>query len=215
MPEITEWFCNTFQPSIINFENLKSNRKSEGAGIFEPDPILFARQYYRSLSIAEDYGVELVNSAIISDHPQYSSCPVGKDTLIINPDGMISSCYLFPWRWQEKSLDLSVGIIKGREMKVSHSEIIRLREMVKDKPRCSSCFCRWTCAGGCHVDITYPGSDKVYDNFCKQTRILGIIKILRRLNQNDLLDLFLQNDQQIEYISMRRSDKLQDWKLNE
>ncbi len=130
MPEITEWFCNTFQPSMINFESLKSNKKSEEAGIFEPDPVLFARHFNKSLSIAEKYGVGLVNSSIISDNPQYSSCPVGKDTLIIAPDGMISSCYLFPWRWKEKGLDLSVGKIKGREMKVSHSAIRRLREMV-------------------------------------------------------------------------------------
>ena len=64
------------------------------------------------------------------------------------------------------------------------------------------------------MDITYPGSDTVYGNFCKQTRILGIIKILKRLNQNDLLNLFLQNDKQIEYISTRRNDKLKYWKVN-
>jgi uncharacterized protein len=214
MSEITEWFCNTFNPSIIDFENLKSNKKSNLTGVHEPDPVLFAIQYNKSLSIAEKYGVELVNSSIISDQPQYSSCPVGKDTLIVTPEGKICSCYLFPWRWEKKGLDLFVGEIKAGEMQVLPDRILHLRETIKEKPRCSSCFCRWTCAGGCHVDVTYPGAGLEYNNFCRQTRILTIIKILRSLNQREILDTFLQDQQQLINFSMRKSDKLKDWSGN-
>jgi radical SAM protein with 4Fe4S-binding SPASM domain len=211
MPETTEWFCKTLHPSIIDFENLKSNKKSDGMRLIEPDPILFARQFNKSLSIAEKYGVELVNGSIISDQPQFSSCPVGKDPIIVTPDGSINSCYLFPWRWEEKGLDLTVGKITDGEVRLSHEKIMRIREIVRDKPRCSSCYCRWSCAGGCHVDITWPGSDTNYDNFCKQTRIMGVIKILRSLNQQVLLDLFIQDDEQLISVSKRKSDKLKDW----
>ncbi len=211
MPEITQWFCETFNPSTIDFENLKSNPASAEMGVFEPDPFLFARQFNKSLSVADKYGIELVNSAVVSDQPQYSSCPVGKDTMIVSPDGMISSCYLFPRRWEEKRMDLIVGELKDGKMQINNQRITDLREIVKKKPRCSSCFCRWTCAGGCHVDVTYPGSSLKYDDYCNQTRVIGIIKILRNLNQQKILDDFLGDDQKLKSISMLKSDKLKDW----
>ena len=215
MPDIAEWFCNTIKPSMINFERLKSSKKSEDAGLFEPDPYLFAKQFYRSLQVGDRYGVDIVNSSSVSEIPQFSSCPVGKDTLIVTPEGKINSCYLFPWRWEERGLDLSVGEIKKGIMKISPERMIKLRATVKEKPRCTSCFCKWICAGGCHVDVTYPGSIAFYDNYCKQTRILGVIKLLRKINQHQLLEAFLGDDQQLENFSMQRSDRLVDWTENE
>lgn len=213
MPEITEWFCNTFNPSTINFENLKSNKRSDRMNVFEPDPCRFAVQFDKSLSVAEKYGVELVNSAIVSDQPQYSSCPVGKDTVIVSPEGTICSCYLFPQRWKSRGMNLSVGELKDGKIQISQERIMYLREMVKEKPRCTSCFCRWICAGGCHVDVTYPGSSLKYDNYCIQTRILGIIKILRSLNQKEILGKFLVDDRKLINFAKLKSDKLQDWKM--
>lgn len=212
MPEITEWFCDNFNPSTIDFENLKSNQLSERMGIYEPDPCRFAIQFNKSLSLAEKYGVELVNSAIVSDQPQYSSCPVGKDTIIVSPDGVLYSCYLIPERWKEKNMDLSVGELKDGKIRISRERIMYLRKIVKEKPRCTSCFCRWTCAGGCHVDVTFPGSELKYDNYCIQTRILGIIKLLRSLNQQEMLENILIDDQKLKRIYMLTSDKLQDWR---
>jgi uncharacterized protein len=211
MPEITEWFCQTFQPSLINFERLKSTPGSISKGIREPDPYHFARQFSHSVDIAEKYGIELINSSLSTDIPQYSSCPVGKDTVIVSPDGGVHSCYLLPARWEEKGLDLSVGMIDSGKMNIDMEKMMQLREMVKDKPRCVTCFCRWTCAGGCHVDVTYPGSDRAFDDYCKQTRILGAMRLLRNLDQRDVLQKFLEDDEQIMSFSMRDSDKLRDW----
>jgi uncharacterized protein len=215
LPEITKWFCQTFKPSVINFENLKPNKKSYQEGLFEPDPYLFARNFNESLQIAEKFGVNLVNSSFVSEQLQFSSCPVGKDTLIVTPEGQINSCYLFPERWEERGLDFSVGEIKDGKMQISSDKIKLLRKVVKEKPRCSSCFCKWICAGGCHVDVTFPGSDNAYDNYCKQTRIIAITKIMRKLNQLVLLESFLGDDQQITKLSMQKSDQLIDWTDNE
>jgi uncharacterized protein len=211
MPEITEWFCRSFQPSLINFENLKNTPVSDQAGLRVPDPYHFARQFSMALDIAERYGIEIINSSLSTDIPQHSSCPVGKDTLIVSPDGVINSCYLLPSRWEERGLDLSVGRIESGKMLVDLEKIKQLRDMVKNKPRCSACFCRWTCAGGCHVDVTYPDSDDAYDDYCKQTRILGVIKLLRELNQHDLLESFLQENQPLMDFAMQESDQLIDW----
>lgn len=211
MPEITEWFCRRFKPNIINFENMKTNPKAEKAGLHEPDPFVFARFFNIALDIAADHGVKVINSSIASEMPQYSSCPVGKDTLIVSPDNTIHSCYLFPSRWKEKGMDLSVGSIEDNRFEVSDKKLLKLRQMVKDKPRCSSCFCQWTCAGGCHVDVSFPGSDETYDNYCRQTRMLGVINILRNLGQFDVLGEFLADNSILSEFVNRKSDKLEDW----
>jgi|WetSurSiteA1Bulk_404760.scaffolds.fasta_scaffold00443_6 uncharacterized protein len=215
MPEITDWFCRTFRPSIINFENLKSNKGSRDAGLLEPDPYMFAEQFLRSLQIADKYNVTVLNSSFASEKPQFSSCPVGKDTLIVTPEGEINSCYLLPNRWEERGLDLSVGKMKAGGMHISQEKIAGLRDLVKKKPRCTSCFCKWICAGGCHVDVTYPGSPVVYDNYCRQTRILGIIDMMRKIDQPGILEVFLGDEQQLRKFSMQRSDKLTDWSNHE
>jgi uncharacterized protein len=211
MPEITEWFCQEFIPSSINFEILKPNKKTLESNITVPDPFDFVRQYNSSYEIAEKYGVNLSNSAIGYDSPQFSSCPVGKDTLIVSSDGKISSCYLQQERWEEKGLDLSVGDISLSEMNISERKILDLRKLVEDKPRCASCYMQWTCAGGCHVDTTYPGSDMEYDNYCLQTRILGLVKILRNLNQQSILSNLLADREQLRKIATMKSDKLGDF----
>lgn len=211
LPEITQWFCETFLPSVINFENLKPGKDSIASGLKEPDPFKFVRFFNRSLNIAERYGIALINSSTSAEKSQYTSCPVGKDTVIVGPDANIHSCYLLPDRWREKGLDLSIGKISNNRLDINFEQIIKLRGLVKDKPRCTHCFCQWTCAGGCHVDVTYPGSDAAYDTYCWQTRMLGLTKILRTLGQEHLLEELLKDDESLFLFATRKSDRFQDW----
>jgi len=211
LPEITQWFCESFQPSVINFENLKPGKDSIAAGLEESNPLKFVRSFNRSLNIAERYGIALINSSTSAEKSQYTSCPVGRDTVIVGPDGSIHSCYLLPDRWREKGLDLSIGKISNNRVDINYEQIIKLRRLVKDKLRCTNCFCQWTCAGGCHVDVTYPGSDAAYDKYCWQNRMLGLTKILRTLGQEPMLEELLKDDESLLMFAKRKSDRFKDW----
>jgi hypothetical protein len=57
---------------------------------------------------------------------------------------------------------------------------------VWNKPFCARCFCKWHCAGGCHVNHVLPDSAGSYDRLCIQTRIITLRNILKAMGRDDL-----------------------------
>jgi uncharacterized protein len=211
MEEYTGWLCRNFRLSAINFETLSASGKSASARLYPPDPVEFAINFYKSRQIASRYGVDVVFSSDITSNPTISSCPVGTDTAIISPDGRISSCYLMPGRWQEAGLDLDFGFLgKDGKARLDKVKIDSIRGIVEDKPRCVSCFCRWNCAGGCHVGNTYPGSGLQVSSYCIQTRIISALGLLSRLEANDRIGKLLRSREALERIGNTMSFLIQD-----
>jgi radical SAM protein with 4Fe4S-binding SPASM domain len=177
---------------------------------FLPNPFDFAIHFQKSREIGAGYGIEVVYASDTSDQPVVSSCPVGKDTAIVSPDGRISCCYLLPERWNNAGLDLDFGLFaKKGDLTIEEDKIDAIRSMVENKPRCSNCFCQWSCAGGCHVGITYPGSNLVYDNFCKQTRLISAFTLLENLGLQKNIDELTQTPKALQIIVNQESDKIQ------
>jgi hypothetical protein len=81
-----------------------------------------------------------------------------------------------------------------------------LRDLVIDKSRCAECFCRLTCAGGCHVNNTYPDCPPGYSEFCVHTRILTACTLLEDLGQSDLADELVDRPDALAALSRTRSD---------
>lgn len=210
--EFTRWLCENYRLSAINFEILTVSEPSVESGLRPPGPIDFALHFERSREIAAEFGVDVVYASDIKEQPVVSSCPVGKDTAIVSPDGRISNCYLQPGKWQKAGLDLDFGLFAGSgEIKIEQGNLEAIRKMVEDKPRCINCFCQWSCAGGCHVGITYPGSTARYDNFCIQTRLISAFTILSRLGLQEKIDRLTQSHQAIQLIVSQQSDCLKDF----
>lgn len=211
LEQIVLWFCETFRPSMINVETLQPTPKSEAAGLKPPDPYDFAVHYVRASRIVEDFGITAVYASAATDTLRHSFCPVGKDTLIVSPDGRVSSCYLPQQAWQKRGLDLDVGWLSADgTMQIDLEAIDRLRRMVMKKPRCERCFCRWTCAGGCHVKHSYPGCSLEYDDFCIQTRIITACSLLKELGFDQIADTLLEDRSAMEALALQSSDRLMD-----
>jgi uncharacterized protein len=209
MEEITQWLCQDFRLSAINFEILCSTSQTDSAGLFPPDPVDFAIHFQKSREIANGFGVEVVYASDISGLPVMSSCPVGKDTAIISPDGRISSCYLMPERWQSVGLDLDYGLFTNNDgVQIEKNKVDAIRNMVENKPRCSKCFCQWTCAGGCHVGITHPGSGLEYNNFCRQTRLISAFTLLSNLELRKKTEELMQSPGAIQKLINQESDRI-------
>ena len=210
--EFTRWLCENFRLSAINFEILTVSPPSVASGLLPPGPIDFALHFEKSREIASEFGVDVVYASDINGEPVISSCPVGKDTAIVSPDGRISNCYLQPGKWQKAGLDLDFGLFTGTgDVKIAQGNLEIIRKMVENKPRCKNCFCKWSCAGGCHVGITYPGSAARYDNFCVQTRLISTFTLLSRLGLQEKIDGLAQSPQAIQLIVNQQSDCLKDF----
>ena len=147
-------------------------------------------------------GVRAVYSAAEIGQARLSFCPVGTDAVIVSPDGRASACYLMPEDWHERGLDMDVGQVHehGR-VSIDHAALARARALPLHKPRCESCSCQWTCAGGCHVNQTYPGCSDQYTDFCIQTRLVTACLLLRDLGCEDLVQELLSNRPAMEALA--------------
>jgi len=211
LAETVDWFAQEFQPCSIDFETLQPTPESERAGLRPPDPYVFAAQFPSARRVATEHGVEPVYAAAVTEEPRLTFCPVGNDTLIVNPDGRVSACYLQERDWQARGLDLNLGRL-GTEggVELPPEDVERLRRLVTDKPRCRNCFCRWSCAGGCQVNHSYPGCSPAYDDFCIQTRLITACSLLDGLGQEALSGDLVAEPARMQRLAKWPSDRLED-----
>ena len=214
LEEIAAWFCEEFQPSVINFEPLTNNPKARAAGLSPPDPYVFAGQFAKARAVAARYGIRAVYAATEGEPSQTSFCPVGKDALIVSPDGRVSSCYLPRKAWRERGLDMDVGRLSERDgMRIDPDTVTRLRRLVRDKPRCERCFCQWVCSGGCHVHHSYPGSSLAYGPFCIQTRLLSACRLLEDMHLPHMAEALLADKKAMAALALQPSDHIDHFKV--
>ena len=207
MEDITDWFCRIFNPTSINFEVLQHTALTEKSGLESPSPRDFAISLVRSRAVAARYGVELVYASDMTS-PQWTSCPVGKDTAIVTPDGKVSSCYLLPERWQHRGLEMTFGQI-GKDIEIDQARLESIRCHVENKPGCEQCFCRWSCAGGCQVENERPLKHEGYGDFCIQTRIISLCSLLDSLGAEEHKEALLNDLRSIERLANHPDDRLE------
>lgn len=214
MEEYTNWLCHNLRLTAINFEILCETDITNDSGLFPPDPYDFAIHFQKSKEIGNSFGVEVVYSSDISELPVVSSCPAGKDTVIVSPDGRISNCYLIEERWRKVGLDLDFGFMSpDGEVQIDMQKVDAIRKAVEDKPRCTRCFCRWSCAGGCHVGITYPGCEVKYGDFCLQTRIISAFTLLADLGFPEKIEELIKSPENLRKLATSESDNMPEFNV--
>jgi uncharacterized protein len=182
MAEMTAEFCREFAFDVLSFEMLTENEGARSAGLLMPDPWMFAAGVLQAEAEAAPFGVRVVHGPSELTGPRQSSCPLRPGTWMLGPDGRVSVCYLNPSRWEERGLDLEVGHANVTDgIHVDEEKLQRIFHQVTSKPRCARCFCRATCAGGCHVEQTPPQCSTTYDQRCHAIRTITAGRLLKRL----------------------------------
>ena len=124
---------------------------------------------------------------------------------------MLASCYVQETDWTSRGMDLSVGRIENKSVVLNTDKLLSFRNQLDEKPRCSSCFCRFGCAGGCHVNNTWPDSSSDYQNYCIYTRIITLTSLLEEMGESELVQNLLNDKTSMVKIARQRSDKLTDF----
>ena len=214
MPEIAAWFCRDFRPSAVSFEPVQPTPQSKAAHLDPPDPWKFARNFVAAARILEAHGVEPVYAPSDIRTRQVTFCPVGQDVAIVSSDGTISACYLLQRDWEAKGLDLRLGYMEmknGGAVHLDADAVAFARSLnVWNKPFCARCFCKWHCAGGCHVNHAPAGPPGAYTRLCIQTRIIALRNILKAMGRDDLAQDWLQDRDATERSVWQVSDVLLD-----
>lgn len=187
MEEFTEWACRNLRIESLDFEIVSGDSLSELRTITPPDPLEFALHFHRSAETGKRFGTGVVNSCNIKDYPVATACTVGRDAAIVSPDGSISSCYLLSESWAKSGIELNFGsVYHNRGVILKKQNIAAIRKIAYDKSHCESCFCKFSCAGGCHVARLRPGNEKEFRNFCEGTRMISVLSLLSDLDQEDM-----------------------------
>jgi len=212
MESMARWFCEELRPSVVNFEPLTESDESRTAGLFPPNPHDFARHALRAWRVLRFYGCKPACATVLTNGIQNSSCPVGKDAIIVHPDGLIASCYLVPDDWKRRNMDLTIGQVRNDgTVDIRMPDVLRLRRLIYSKPRCEKCFCRLTCAGGCHVNNSYPGCPDGYSDMCIYTRTLTACSLLEDLGLADVADELVTDPDGLEQLRRPVSDRVVDF----
>jgi uncharacterized protein len=208
MPAIAAWFGEHFAPRGVSFEPVQPSAETGAAGLEPPGPVDFAAEFIRAARVLETYGLEAVCAGADVSVRRVSFCPVGQDVPIISPDGTVSACYLLQRDWEAQGLDLRLGRLEDGAAQLDPSAVDAARALnVWSKPLCTRCFCRWHCAGGCHVHH-HPGA--AYTDRCIQTRTIALRSLLKGLGRDDLMDGLLPDHEALESALRAPSDLLQE-----
>ncbi|MDY0150720.1 MAG: radical SAM protein [Candidatus Cloacimonas sp.] len=209
MADMAEWFCTEFKPDLVNFEVLTENAETIEAGISAPAPDDFAINLVKSWRILEKHNVKYSYAPVSLQNLNISTCPVGNDALILHPDGVLASCYLGKDEWQNERIDFSLGEVgSDGVVSIDIDKVFGMREHVQNKPICDDCFCRFSCAGNCHVNTLVASKGEEKSSFCKQTRIITACELLHNMNLLDLEQQFLANHEALHLLNSANSDKL-------
>ena len=194
LPTLALELANEYVLRAVCFEPLTESDHSQANGMFPPDPVQFARQFCLAEDALTSYGIDTVVSGTDISSLETGFCPVGKDALLISPEGDVSACYLMESDWARAGLDLKFGklLIESSDFYFDLENIERIRELVRHPaPLCDTCLCRYHCAGGCHVNHHSIRKTNQYDSVCVRTRLVTIGKLLRRLGKLDLYHRWL------------------------
>jgi radical SAM protein with 4Fe4S-binding SPASM domain len=200
VPTLVTWaerIASELRPSVVCLERMTPSARSDAAGLRPPDPWCFARSFLDASRVLRQHGILAVTSTTDLRECRPSCCPVGRDALIVMPDGTVNACYLLEQRWRAAGLDLRLGSV-GADDRALHLDPVavdRVRTLAATPAaRCTRCLCRLHCAGGCHVDHRPGADDDGYDDLCVSTRVLTIAQLLERLGRDDLAASWLADD---------------------
>ena len=114
-------------------------------------------------------------------------CNAPYAALVVNPSGQLVSCYEVTNDKHPLSMLSAVGQIVQHQISVDHLTRERLlSRMDERRALCSSCFCRWHCAGDCYVrGFGAEGDHTEFGTRCMINRNLTAHLLLWYIMQGD------------------------------
>lgn len=214
MTAIASHFCSEFEFDLLCFEMLAPNESAHDAGLRPPDPYRFAAGVLKVEALAASHDVHIIHGPSELTGPRATSCPVGRGTLMLNPEGMLTACYLEAERWTSRGLDPVFGRVDPVSgPMIEQQKLDAIASLLDSKPRCARCFCRHTCAGGCHIEQTPPGCSLEYDDRCRAIRIITAGRLLRNLEGTTAAEAFAEQPSAMRGVAENPDDRLTAWTL--
>jgi uncharacterized protein len=158
LPDSAEFVARSFSARAIQVESVFTAGRA--INDIEVDPQEFVRLFREARQRVVRLGKALRYSGALFDRLHNQFYKVSDDSLAITADGLITACYEVAER-DDPQAEL---FVYGRfdtytgEPLLDDSRLRRLRTLkVENKPGCSTCFCKWHCAGECAAKLAHRG----------------------------------------------------------
>jgi uncharacterized protein len=218
LPEIANWIARDFRPSTLCFESVTDSSLNEAIGLELPDPWDFARQFDIAARLLESQGIETINSTADIHTRQLTFCPVGRDAMIVSPDGALDACYLLKESWSRNGLNMRYGRLHipdvtqsllHTRLEIDEQALQNVRELnVSNRSLCAHCMCRYHCAGGCYVNHDTSVAPGNFNGLCVHTRLITIANLLKKMKQHDLVTEWFADRTALETSVWQATDRI-------
>ena len=180
------FIAKRWQPEAVCLEPMTESDLSRQNGLTPPDPDVFVRNWADAFRVLEKEKIRTVCSSADLSSLNHSLCPMGKDALIVTPEGEIGSCWQLTENQRSGRQDLHFGLLGADGMKINKESLNEQRQMVEsNRENCRGCFCYAHCAGGC---VLKPERNGI---FCRITKTLTLRQLLEELGYGDFADQLL------------------------
>lgn len=189
-PRMKAWaelIAETYQPAAICFEPMSESPLSLRSGLEPPEANAFIRGWREAFRVLRMEGIQLIFSGADLTALQHSICPLGKDALIVTPNGKVRSCWQISEDSRCEPFDLTLGSVDAEGAHIDPSAVQRVRDLSqKNRSECAGCFAYYHCAGGCLLNHNRASGKDPY--FCRLSRTLVLWQLLENLGAGLLAD---------------------------
>ena len=187
MEHIVRFFCENYLVKHIMVEPMFPVGRANTTGVRSPSAQQFVEQFRKAHSVAQSFGRTLIYSGARITTLSNSFCQATNDSCAVTPEGWITSCYevldvdnpsshvFFYGRYNRET----------RRMEVDDKRRKNLFNLtVLNRPGCSTCFCKWHCAGDCPVKALQSEvlEESEYPDRCYINRMLTKDQLLENLS---------------------------------
>ena len=196
------FLAKRFQPEAVCLEPMIESDLARQHGLTPPDADVFVRNWADAFRVLEAEKIRLVCSSADLTSLNPSLCPMGRDALIVTPEGEIGSCWQLSENQpsenhfhgtdgrnspttgncqpatdnRESATAFHFGSLGTDGMEIDEGSLNGQRQLVEsNREGCRGCFCYAHCAGGCVLNRERSG------NFCRITKALTLWQLLRQL----------------------------------
>ena len=188
LPEWAAFLAERWAPEAVCLEPMIESGLAEQNGLHSPDPFIFAQRWASAQRILKSERIRLVYSSADISEAKNSLCPMGRDALIIDPEGRIADCWQLSENQHAGGVDLCFGSVSGSGLDIDKDLLEQQRDLSEsNRERCRGCFCYAHCAGGCVLNKERGGV------FCRLTRTVTLWLLLERLGYGIRADGLLKN----------------------
>ena len=189
IPDWAEFLAERWEPSSVCLEPMIESAVSRKNGLTPPDPLIFAKNWAAAQRILRAKLIPMVYSSGDISECKNSLCPVGRDALIVDPEGQIGSCWQLAENQQNGGTGRYFGHIDPEKMRIDEELLEKQRaDSEENRENCRGCFCYAHCAGGCLLNQKHEG------DFCRLTKVLTLWQLLDELGYGTLADELLTDD---------------------